>query len=213
MTLSLSILIPSVTERLEHFSRTYGELSRQAGNLPVEVLAIVDNKRRTTGAKRNELVALSRGAYVVFVDDDDRVTEDYVRSLLDGVEARPDCVLFDVMVHISGQEPRICRYDPSYDHVNLPNEYRRRPNHVMCYARQIAIRHPYADISYGEDTEWATRASRDIRRVHRIPRVLYHYDVIEKSPSWYFPPGKTTTPASSPVMKSATALGLKERDT
>ena len=185
MALLLSILIPSVTERLEHLARVYGELSRQADKLPVEVLALVDNKRRTTGAKRNELVALARGAYVAFVDDDDRVTEDYVASLLDGIAARPDCVLFDVMVHIAGQA-RICRYDPDYEHADLPNEYRRRPNHVMCYDRQIAVRHPYADVSYGEDTEWATRASRDVRRVHRISRVLYHYDVIEKPPSWYF---------------------------
>lgn len=184
--ISLSILIPSVTERLQQLTTIYSELARQALNLPVEILALVDNKRRTTGAKRNQLLTAARGRYVSFVDDDDKVAPDYVQALLHASASDPDCIVFEVMVYMNGAPDRVTRFHPSYEHANLPSEYRRKPNHVMCYRREIAIRHAYQDTSFGEDTDWAARASRDALRVHQISKVLYHYDVVPKDTNWYF---------------------------
>lgn len=55
----------------------------------------------------------------------------------------------------------------------------------MAYRRELALRHRYLDIGYGEDDEWAARASADIVVQHRIEAVLYEYDWAPKPLSWY----------------------------
>ena len=52
----------------------------------VELLVLIDNKKRTLGAKRNEMIGLAKGEYVVFIDDDDLVSEDYVESILEAIK-------------------------------------------------------------------------------------------------------------------------------
>ena len=185
-SIRLSVLIPSVPERFAHLTRVYGALIEQVGDRPVEVLVLVDNKRRTTGHKRNDLVRLARGEYVAFVDDDDRIGNDYIAELLRAIDTKADCILFDVMVNNDGVPDRICRYDRRFRDVKLPTEYRRKPNHLMCYRREIALRHEFRDQSFGEDGDWAARASRDIRTQTYIRKTLYHYDYVAKALDWYY---------------------------
>ncbi len=185
--LQLSILIPTVPERIPFLTTLVEELQRQTANRPVEALVLLDNRRRTIGAKRNALIEQSLGKYVVFVDDDDRVDDAFVDALLSCVEENPDtdCVVFDVAVSQNGQFDRICKYGVEYEYGSDESFYYRKPNPRMCYARRIAVNHQFQDISFGEDDEWAARASQDILTQARIPEVLYYYDYVSKSPSWY----------------------------
>ena len=43
-----------------------------------------DNKKRTIGKKRDEMLKLAQGKYVTFVDDDDRISDDYVDEIMNG---------------------------------------------------------------------------------------------------------------------------------
>jgi Glycosyl transferase family 2 len=47
----------------------------------VELLYLLDNRRRSVGAKRNALLGAATGEYVSFVDDDDQVANDYVQKI------------------------------------------------------------------------------------------------------------------------------------
>lgn len=186
--LMLSILIPSLPERSGTLAVLQEELKRQTVGRPVEVLVLTDNKKRTVGDKRNALIALAKGEYVVFVDDDDRVADHYVESLLSTIETsdEPDCVVFDTMVYSGGKPFRLCKYGVEYEHGISEQCYYRKPIHLMCYKRDLALRHSFENISYGEDDEWASRASRDINKQVRINKVLYHYDWVIKPSDWYF---------------------------
>ena len=77
----LSILIPSIPSRIQdRMIPLYHKLQEQIRKLDnpkdVELLCVIDNKRRSIGYKRESLVYIARGNYLAFVDDDDD-NEDY----------------------------------------------------------------------------------------------------------------------------------------
>lgn len=187
MDILLSVLIPSVPERMPFLTSIVGELERQVTNRPVEFLTMLENRRRSIGMKRNALLEQAQGKYVVFVDDDDRIDSSYIDSLLSCLEQNPeaDCVVFDVAVYQNGKFDRICKYGQEYVYGFDHAHYYRKPNHLMCYARHIAANHKFRNVSYGEDDEWAARVSQDIQSQVRIPKVLYYYDYVSKPVSWY----------------------------
>jgi glycosyltransferase involved in cell wall biosynthesis len=71
----LSILVPTVPSRVATMfpKAIQAILGQITDHKEVELLGLFDNKARTTGAKRNALLDIARGEYVVFIDDDDWV--------------------------------------------------------------------------------------------------------------------------------------------
>lgn len=182
----LSILIPSVPDRNAQMIDVYKTLQKQI--LPrfkenVEIITFVDNRQRTTGKKRNDLINLSQGKYVVFVDDDDKVDSTYVRSILDVICTEPDvdCIVFDVLYRrmVDGFE-KIARYSKDMTYRNDLNVFHRKPNHLMCFRREIALKVPYPNTSRGEDTKWGELVCPLIKKQARVDKVLYTYEYREK---------------------------------
>lgn len=185
--IALSILIPSVPERTAHLSRMVEELNKQIAGKPVELLVMTDNRKRTTGAKRNLLIDLAQGQFIAFVDDDDLLLPNYVDALLRHIEENPeaDCIVFDVAVYLEGKFSKLCKYGIEYEYGEDNQFYYRKPNHLMCHAKRLAARHRFLDIGFGEDDEWAARIAKDIQQQIRIPEVLYHYLWVSKPHGWY----------------------------
>ena len=187
LSIKLSILIPSVPERMNHLQRIIDELYKQSQNKPVEILVMLENKKRTTGEKRNILIEQAQGDYIVFVDDDDRVESNYIDTLCSTIDGNPgvDCIVFDVLVTTNGENPKVCKYGKEFEYGSDANFYYRKPNHIMCYARRIATQHKFLNKSYYEDDEWAARVSKDIVHQKRVPATLYYYDYIKKPMNWF----------------------------
>jgi glycosyltransferase involved in cell wall biosynthesis len=188
MTIRLSVLIASVPERLEELARMVGELKRQSEGRTVEILVLLENRKRTIGAKRNALVEMAKGDYVVFVDDDDMVESNFVQALCDAIDGAPgtDCIVFDEGFYERGIFRKIVKHGIEYEHGEDDTYIYRKPNTRSCFAKRIAVRHKFLDISFGEDDEWASRAIQDIRHQTRIDAVLYQYRWIPKAPEWYW---------------------------
>lgn len=172
----LSILIPTVPDREAKLAALLASLDAQvAGRTDVELLVLRDNRSMSIGEKRNKMLQLARGDFVAFVDDDDAVAPDYVASICDRLrQDTPDVLCFTVAVRGYGPE-KPCRYHPSFSHVTLPTEYRRKPNHLMVWRRDIALRVPFPAIRTGEDTAWAEQISAHANAVSTIDRTLYTY--------------------------------------
>ena len=79
-----SILITAIPERYHSVQPLlHNLLEKQAvARMPdVELLYLMDNRRRPVGAKRNDMLAMAKGEYVSFIDDDDEVSVDYVQKI------------------------------------------------------------------------------------------------------------------------------------
>jgi len=187
--MKLSILVPSVAERRNTFlpkclDMLYGQLE----SLPieqqksVEVLFLIDSKERMLGSKRNNLIDIAQGEYIVFVDDDDRIEPDYISSLLEAIESNADVITFLASVSLNGEPAKICHYSNKYaKDYNTESTYHRLPNHICCVKKEVAKRVPFLNIKNGEDSAYSKMLKPHIRTQTEINKVLYHYDYNEKT--------------------------------
>lgn len=142
----------------------------------VEILLYTDGKQNKVGAKRNTLLRAATGKYVSMVDDDDSVSDDYISELLKATTSDADVITFNVAYHDNGKPPKPVYYDMNFGKdINEPTCYKRLPNHLMCFKREIAIQAGFPDISFGEDAAFAKRVLPLIKTQHKIDKTLYHY--------------------------------------
>lgn len=177
----LSILIPTVPGREAKLAALLSVLDAQT-RPSVELLVLRDSRGMTTGEKRTRLIAIARGQYVTFVDDDDMVAGDYVDSILAGLDGDPDVLNYVVRVQGHGPE-KLCRYGLKLQHGNLPNGYQRKPNHLMVWRRALAQQIPFPALTIGEDTDWATKMVALASREISLDKVLYTYQFDPKDNS------------------------------
>lgn len=178
--MKLSILMCGVPSRLASGApSTLVSLFFQAADNPeVEVLYLVDNKRRTIGAKRTALLQVARGDFVTWVDDDDEVSPHFVKTLLDEIDGRHDVVTFPIRVTLNGADEGIV--SPSIFHREQ-EEFRpgvvtrRMPVYNSCWRRSLVADIPFPETNIGEDFGWAALAVKRVTTEKRIDSVLYHY--------------------------------------
>ena len=173
----LSILVCSLVERNNTFlSDLIGSIEKQIIGKPVELLILSDNAKRPVGTKRNNLLNISKGKYVCFIDDDDRISETYVDDVLQEIiDWSPDVVVFDAEITFNGTNPKLVKYGREYDYCEKSDAYYRHPNHLMVHKKENITEY-FKDVKTGEDDEWASRMLPRIVTQSRISKVLYYYD-------------------------------------
>lgn len=180
----LSILIPTLDERQTLFERIYARLQGQIHDQRledrVEIRSCRDNREHSVGVKRNWLIAQAQAEFVVFVDDDDDVSERYVQLFVKTIEEHPDidCIGIQGTILFQGAHPRPFVHSLRYqEYFSQYGVYYRPPNHLNPIRRAIALRYPFADINYSEDMDWALRLCRDraLRTEVMLDEPIYTY--------------------------------------
>lgn len=207
---TLSLLICSTNTRYATFGRAIqDQIWPQYDALPeadrarVEIMMLTDNKRMMLGEKRNVMVDAAQGAYVQFVDDDDRIEPDMIASVLAAIDqSGADVITFLASVSINGEPPKVCRYSKTYGHDhNTRNEYRRLPNHICCIRRDVALKATFPNLLYGEDSAYSRLLLPHIGTEHHIGRVLYHYDYnTDTTEAQHERQGKIRTRSQPPIV-------------
>jgi len=184
MMIDLTVLVCSVHTRFDTFlinieRQLFGqyEALSVADQARVEIIVLADNKKQVLGHKRNLLVGMAQGNYIVFVDDDDRVSDDYIVSLLEATSTGADSIVFDAMVTLNGDGGKLCNYSKEHKRdYNSGAGYYRIPNHICCIKRSVSLNAKFPDILFGEDAAYSKDLLPFIKTEHRIDRVLYYYD-------------------------------------
>lgn len=175
----LSILIPTLPQRRHLLNQLYEELDRQRKvnslEKDVEILVLLDQGQRSIGSKRNKLKELALGEYIVFVDDDDWVSEHYIGSIVSTIkEYNTDVITFLAKVIINGSQPLPCVYSSKFkDERNYSTHYERLPNHLCPVRSSCSPR--FHDLSFGEDTLYARDLKKNLVSETHIPHFLYYY--------------------------------------
>lgn len=176
--MKLSILICTIPSRLHLLKALLDVLGPQL-TPDVEVLYLGDDKKRSIGCKRNDLLSIARGEFVAFIDDDDMVTHDYVGSILEALKSNPNCVVFQTMTHRAdtGTHKRNL-VGIQYDRIETDDLVTCPPTHTMVWRRSMALDHDFKDVSEGEDVCWVDRICKGLflSKQASIDKVLYHYN-------------------------------------
>jgi glycosyltransferase involved in cell wall biosynthesis len=198
MTL-LSLLIPTTPDRIDKLTVLLQSLTKQildCGALDEVRIHTLETpkwenhkpvREHSIGYKRNRLLKDADGLYVAFIDSDDRVSDDYVKLVLEGIDKGPDCCSLNGIITENGLNP--LRFQHSIRHnaysTNPPSEevrYLRYPNHLNAIRADIAKQFQFPETMHGEDTDWATQIhnSRLLKTEYDIPSIIYFYDWVTK---------------------------------
>jgi len=177
----LSILVCGVPKRLGT-GPWQGSLTKVVRHLcslasyyeDVEVLCLIDNKKRTVGDKRNALLAIAKGEYVVFVDDDDMVDWNYVDEIYGALRTNPDVVTFVAEAQINDAPAKMVFYN-YHRNEDRADSYMRMPDQKCVIRRTLALQIGFKDVNCGEDYDFASRLQPFIKSYVHIDKRIYYY--------------------------------------
>lgn len=173
----LTVCILSVYDRVAHLSKILNQLAQQPKEYldTTEIVVDMDNRIETKGGKRNYLVQNAKGKYVVFIDDDDEITKDYLHELYIGINQDLDAIGITGMYapKMGKQKPFKC--SKNYKWEDKADAYYRPIQHICCIRTSIARQATYPLINFGEDFAYAQQVNSLIHTEYASDKVIYYY--------------------------------------
>lgn len=192
LNILLSIGIVSLASRRPSLDFLLADLNSQINALKyspmsVEIITEIDNGEAPTGEKRNRVLNRAKGRYISFIDDDDRVSANYCRLILDriaNVLPRADCIGIQGTMTTDGRDPRRWRHSRQNGLVWREEHgvYLRPPTHVNPVLLDLAKLAGFPDIRHGEDKEYSERLYPMLSVEYRIAEDIYYYDFRTRKP-------------------------------
>lgn len=197
--MKLALLIPTTPDRKEYLERLISEILRQmnelqlAGgvheldhvNMETDVCIMIneDNREKTTGRKRNELIAqavLAGAQYIAHIDSDDMPGPTYIKRGMEVVASGLDCGELHGTLYINGRkDTRPFHHSIEYkEWWEDSKAYYRCPNHLNFIKLDLVKDIPFPDQTFGEDGQWAVHRVQPagvLKTMYQIPEVIYHY--------------------------------------
>lgn len=176
----LSILICTMPERKLMFLRLVENLNGQIASLNSDLIEIIscDKLNMSVGLKRNNLLQKSSGKFIVYIDDDDEVTDDYVSLIYNTIKNNPDidCIGIKGYITENGGEPKDWVISMDYpDWFEENNIFYRTPNHISPVKRDIALLSGFPDTRFSEDYDYAMGILPHLKKEAKIDKQIYHY--------------------------------------
>lgn len=177
--IQLSILIPCIPSRFEKAQNLIKKLEELIQDRNVEIICLIDNKCKSIGEKRDDLVQIANGKYFMFLDDDDDIEnfdELYSKTFLDVdvITFKSECRNSNgskfIVTHHLGNE---------IEHTNDGNgnylDCNRPPFHINAWNKKYKkYRFPF--VNYGEDWGWLKQFVYKAKKEAFIDNIVYKYN-------------------------------------
>jgi hypothetical protein len=158
-------------------------LDTQTAGRPVELLVLTDNRRRSTGRKRQALLDAARGRFITHMDDDDMVSDDYVEEILKAIDSDPsaDVIVFNEECTLNGEKPFTVRTGIEFDNQGVYKDgdrwqdITRKPWHWCVWNAGLAKAAKFPDAYIDDDWFWVSQMLPKVKTQTRIDRVLRYY--------------------------------------
>jgi len=160
----------------------------------VEILAICDNRNIKLSEKRNRMQQMAQGEYFFHLDDDDTISEDYCKIVIDEIKklkyqekGMPDVITYNQFCNVNGKE-FIVQADLNCNKLTLTGagddkEYKlptfqRLPwqYHLWRTDKYAKIWRTDSDTNAREDQNWLKKVYMEYPQTqHHIKKVLHYY--------------------------------------
>jgi glycosyltransferase involved in cell wall biosynthesis len=177
--IKLSLLVCSIKTRSHFLTALQANLQPQLTD-EVELLVEVDDGEIPIGLKRNRLLHRATGTYIAYIDDDDKVSDTYVKQILAAIKNTPDCVGFKSQRYVDGVPGGTTIYSLRYNEwrtvVSMKGiVYERTPCHLNPVLREKALMVQFPCINFGEDRQYSMDLLPLLKTEEYIDDVLYYY--------------------------------------
>ncbi len=175
----LSILIASIPGRAEKAQRLYNDVMDMVGDKNIEVIFLMDNCKRSIGAKREALKNISNGKYFMLLDDDDALLtiEELYAATFDDV----DVITFKQRCFNSDKTEYIVTFGLGYE-VNHPTngkgmyvDMNRPPFHVCAWSSHFK-NISFGDKNFGEDWDFVEQAIKKANIEKHLDVIVHQYN-------------------------------------
>lgn len=192
----LSILICSLHERAESREKLLKVLEPQL-NGQTEIILSIDDKDISIGKKRNELLEMAVGEYVLFMDDDDMIPNYCIKRYFEEMEHNPDAIGITVEMTTNGKHPEMgyCSVKNkkwTTSDINGKKVYYRPIHHLCPVKRELALQAKFTDVNSGEDRDYSLQLMPLLKTERVIEDVMYFYQ---------FKTGKPKTKSKGSVIR------------
>jgi glycosyltransferase involved in cell wall biosynthesis len=158
-------------------TRIYEMAQKMGLQKQVEIIWLVDNWMRTLGSKRQNMVEMAQGEYIVFCDDDDNLADDFLKEIVPAMDQKPDVITF--WEDCTWNEYRgVLKYGLKnpYELMQLRGTCLRPAIHVSVWKRELCLKIKFKDTNWGEDKAWGELACPLAEKEVHIPKVLRIYN-------------------------------------
>lgn len=185
----LAILIATIEDRKEQFKELKLKLDSQINDGEIILVFDCDNKEKSIGKKRQNLLEFAKGMgceWIVFFDDDDLPSENYIQLILDTINSNPDidCIGINGTMTTNGANPQTwCHVLGETWREGKPNEkftYYRPIIHFNPVKLELALKAGFKDMRYGEDRDYSDRLNPLLKKMAYIEQPLFHYNYSNK---------------------------------
>lgn len=185
----LSILIPTITERNEMFTKLFNELHRQLEYMQTfhpslgKIEILVDNSAKfldgglSIGKKCEALLKRAEGKYLCFLHDDDNISGNYLETIVRQCQSGADVITFRSLANLENYWSVIdmsLKYSVN-DQCSPDYITRRRPWHICPVKSFLAKVHDFEDINYGEDWAWFEKVADSCLSEDHSESVIHSY--------------------------------------
>lgn len=191
--LLLTIMIPTIISRKDKFYTITEKLMKQIKendleNL-IEIIAHFDNKTVGLSLKRTNMLRTSGGKFVISLDDDDDVADDYIISIIGAIKNNPeaDVITFKQHCNCDGSEFYVeSDINNSLSGSKIQGVLHRYP-WIWCAWRKekvdIFVYEDIGKVNYREDEFWLkhVRESGRIKKEVKIDKILHYYRFSSKN--------------------------------
>jgi len=182
--IKLSILIPTIPERSWQFEMLLKSIENQIKELGTNEVEIIYNDAPkgeiSIGLKRDWLYKMAKGVYSVQIDDDDLVSVDYVKTVLEAIKEGKDCIGYIENCVINGEHKKslLSFSCPIWKEFNPPVEgftYHRSPFFKTPIKTELCIETGVKDLRFGEDHDFSKRINSLLKTETFINKEMYFY--------------------------------------
>ena len=176
------ILIASTIDRQEKFDVLHDTFLDMIWEHKLEndvkVVFDIDNKEKSIGKKRQDLLEVATADYISFFDSDDMPFKNYIPSIYNALKEEPDCIGMIISMTTNLKNPQTCCHSlkyPQWSNSKDGYDYVRNVTHFNPVKRLLALQAGFPDLRWGEDKPYSDKLTTLCKKEIFIDEPLFHY--------------------------------------
>jgi hypothetical protein len=176
----VSVLVCTIPQRSDMFIQLINYINKLKQTTTLKIEVLYDSRvAASIGEKRNSLLQSCNGTYCCYIDDDDKITEDYFK-VIEESQLKYDCIALNGIMFEDGKEKKPFYHSLKYNKwFEDEKGYYRNPNHLNPIKTSIAKQFRFPDENNGEDYNFSRELLKSgllkTEYVHNKTQYIYMY--------------------------------------